>query len=138
MIKDKRIIVDSIKYHLIPQFSSNINQKYMFESLTIMYQGNNINWKMKLRTQLTNTKVQKGEIVQDYLSMVSQFKEQLEEIGDNLDEYEIIMTTLNGITRPWDEFIQTFVQEKRNSNLTVYGKNVFKKKQEWPTEKSSY
>ena len=41
---------------------------------------------MNLRTQLKNTKMQKGEIVQDYFSRVSQFKEQLEAYGDNLDE----------------------------------------------------
>jgi hypothetical protein len=30
------------------------------------------------------------------------------------------------------------VQEKRSSNLTVYGKNVFKKKKEWSIEKLYY
>jgi hypothetical protein len=84
----------------------------MFDSLTRMYEGRNINQKMNLRTQLKNTKMQKGEIVHDYFSRVSQFKEQLEEIGDNLDEYELIMTTLNGLTRPWDSFIQTICARK--------------------------
>jgi hypothetical protein len=67
---------------------------------------------MNLRTQLKNTKMQKGEIVQDYLSRVTHFKEHLEAIGDNLDEYELIMTTLNGLTRPWDAFIQTVCARK--------------------------
>jgi hypothetical protein len=116
MIRDKRIIADSIKDHLIPQVSSKNTPKDMFDSLTRMYEGKNINWNMNLRTQLKNTKMQKGETIQDYFSRVSQFKEQLEEIGDT----------------------KLFVQEKRNSNLIVYGKNVFKKKQEWPTEKPSY
>jgi hypothetical protein len=44
---------------------------------------------MNLRTQLKNTKMQKGEIVQDYFSKVSQFKELVEVIGDNLDEDEL-------------------------------------------------
>jgi hypothetical protein len=38
--------------------------------------------KMNLRNQLKNTKMQKGETVHDYFSRVSQFKEQLEAIGD--------------------------------------------------------
>jgi hypothetical protein len=65
-----------------------------------MYKGKNINWKMNVKTQLKNTKIEKGETVQDYFSRVSQFKEQLEAIGDNLDEDELVMTTLNGLTRP--------------------------------------
>jgi hypothetical protein len=67
---------------------------------------------MNLRTQLENTKMQKGETVHDYFSMVTHFKEQLEAIGDNLDEDELIMTTLNGLTRPWDAFVQTICARK--------------------------
>jgi hypothetical protein len=84
----------------------------MFDALTIMYEGKNINQKMNLRTQFKNTKMQKGEIVQDYFSRVSQFKEQLDAIGDNLDEYELMMKTLDGLTIPWDAFIQTICTRK--------------------------
>jgi hypothetical protein len=84
----------------------------MFDSITRLYEGRNIDLKMNLRTQLKNTKMQKREIVRDYFSRISQFKEQLEAIGDTLDEEELIMTTLNGLTRPWDEFIQTICARK--------------------------
>jgi len=84
----------------------------MFDALTKMYEGKNINQKMNLRTQIKNTKMQKGEIVQDYFSRVSQFKEQLEAIGYNLDGDELIMTTHNGITRPWASVIQTIYARK--------------------------
>jgi hypothetical protein len=56
--------------------------------------------------------MQKGETIHDYFSRVSQFKEQLETIGGSLDEYELIMTVINGITRPWDAFIQTICARK--------------------------
>jgi hypothetical protein len=84
----------------------------MFDALTKMYEGRDINRKMNMRTQLKNTKMQKREIVHDYFSRVSQFKEQLEEIGDNLDEDELIMKNLNGLTRPWDSFIKTICARK--------------------------
>jgi hypothetical protein len=77
-----------------------------------MYEGKTINRKMNLRTQLKNTKMKKGETIQDYFSKVTHFKEQLEVIGDNLDEYELIMETLNGLTRPWDALIQTVYARK--------------------------
>jgi hypothetical protein len=114
MVRDKRIITDSIKDHLIPQVYLKNTPKKMFDALTKMYEGMNINRKMNLRTQLKSTKMQKGEIVHDYFSRVSQFKEQLKSIGDNLDEDEIIMIALNGLTRPWYSFIQTIcvIKEK--------------------------
>jgi hypothetical protein len=85
----------------------------MFDALTKLYEGRNINRKMNLRTQLKNTKMQKGETIHEYFSRISQFKEKLEEIGDTLDEDELIMTSLNGLTRPWDAFIQTICARKK-------------------------
>jgi hypothetical protein len=92
--------------------ASKKTPKEMFDSLTRMYEGNNINRKMNLRNQLKSTRMQKGETVHEYFSRISQFKEKLEVIGDTLDEYELIMTTLNGLPRPWDAFIQTICARK--------------------------
>ena len=49
LIKAKRIIVDSMKDHLIPQVSSLKKPKEMFDSLTKLFEGKNINQKMTLR-----------------------------------------------------------------------------------------
>jgi hypothetical protein len=113
-VRAKRIIANSIKDHFIPQVASKKNLNENLYSLTRMYEGKNINRKMNLRTELKSARMQKGEIVQEYFSTISQFKEQLEAIGDTLDEYELIMTVLNGLTRPWDAFIQTIcaIREK--------------------------
>jgi hypothetical protein len=62
-IRAKRIIVDSIKDHLIPQVSSKKTPKEMFDALTRLYQRKNINRKMNLRTQLKNTRMPKGESI---------------------------------------------------------------------------
>jgi hypothetical protein len=84
----------------------------MFDSLSRMYEGRNINRKMNLRTQLKNAKMKKGETIQYYFSRVSHFKKQLEAIRDKVDEDEIMMISLNGLTRPWDAFIQTVCARK--------------------------
>jgi len=112
MIKAKQIIVDSIKEHFIPQVSYKNITKDMFDSLTKMYGGKKINHNMNLRTQLKNTKMQKGETIQDHFSRVSKFKELSEAIGDNLDQDELVMTTLDGIIKPWDAFIQIICARK--------------------------
>jgi hypothetical protein len=111
-VRAKRIIADSIKDHMIPQVASKKTSKEMFDALTRMYEGKNINRKMNLRTQLKNTRMQKGETIQEYFSRISQFMEQLEAIGDTLDEDKLVMIALNGLTRPWDAFIQTICARK--------------------------
>ena len=49
MIMAQRIIADSIKDHLIPQVSSKKTPKEMYDALSRMYEGRNINKKMNLR-----------------------------------------------------------------------------------------
>ena len=87
--------------------SSKKTPKKIYDAFSIIYEGNNINKKMNLRTQLKRTKMSKGESIQYYFTRVSQFKEKLSAIGDTLDEDELVMIVLNGLTRPWDSFIQT-------------------------------
>jgi len=70
----------------------------MYDALARMYEGRNINRKMNLRAELKSTKMSHGESIQDYFTRVSQFKEKLEAVGDNLDEDELVMIALNGLT----------------------------------------
>ena len=44
---------------------------------------------------------------------VSQIKEQLEAVEENVEEGEIVMTTLNGIPRSWDSFIQGIYEKRK-------------------------
>ena len=71
LIKAMRIIVDSIKYHLIPQVSSKKTPKKMYDALSGMYEGRNINRKMNPRAQFKGTKMRNGELVQEYFTRVS-------------------------------------------------------------------
>ena len=52
MIIDKRIIADSIKDNLIHQVSSMETPKEMFDALSGLFEGRNINRKMTLRNHL--------------------------------------------------------------------------------------
>jgi hypothetical protein len=48
-----------------------------------------------------------------YFTRVSQIKEQLEALEENVEEWEIVMTTLNGLPRSWDSFIQGICARKK-------------------------
>ena len=91
----------------------------MYDALSRMYEGRNINRKMNLRAQLKRTKMSHGESIQDYFTSVSQIKEQIESIGDKLDEYEMVMTALNGLTRPWESFIQMMCDRKESTKFDM-------------------
>ena len=86
LVKVKRIIADSIKDHLIPHVSSLKTLKQMFDVLSWLNEGKNINRKMTLRTQLKNVKMQDSESIQSYFTRVSQIREKIEAIGDSVEE----------------------------------------------------
>ena len=98
MIKVKKIIANSIKDQLISHVSSKNSPKEMFDSLSNMFEGKNINRRMNLRIQLRGVNIKKTESIQSYISRVSHIKEQLESIGDMV-EGEVAMTTLDGLPR---------------------------------------
>ena len=52
LIRAQRIIVDSIKDHLISKVSSKKNPKEMYDSLSRMYEGRNVNRKMKFESSI--------------------------------------------------------------------------------------
>src|SRR5882762_515315 len=88
LVMEKRIIADSIKDHLISQVSSLKTPKVMFDSLTKLFEGKNINQKMTLRNQLKNVKIQNAETIQFYFTRVSQIKEQLEAVDEEVENIE--------------------------------------------------
>ena len=61
----------------------------------------------------------KGESIQDYFTRVSQFKEQLDAIGYSLDEDELVMTALNGLTRPCESFIHAMCTRKESMKFDI-------------------
>ena len=113
LVKEKRIIADSIKDHLIPHVSSLKTPKQMFNSLSRLYEGKNINKKMTLRTQLKKVKMQDSESIKSYFTRVSQIREQIEAIGDSVEEAKLVMTTMNGLLRPWDPFIKEIYSRRK-------------------------
>jgi hypothetical protein len=119
LVKAKRIIADSIKDHLIPHVSSLTTPKQIFDALSRLYEGKNINRKMTLRTQLKSVKMQSSETIQSYFTRVSRIREQLESIGDTFEEAELVMTTLNGLPRSWESFIQGICSRRKLTNFRI-------------------
>ena len=77
----------------------------MSNALTSLFEGKKINRRMTLRNQLKGMKIQKVETMQSYFTSVSHIKEQMEAIGDMVEEAEVVVTTLNGLPRDWESFI---------------------------------
>ena len=50
-------------------------------------------------------KIQNAETMQSYLIRVSQIKEQLEAVEEEVENADVVITTLNDLPGSWDSFI---------------------------------
>ena len=87
--------------------------KEVYDALKNMFKGKNIKQNMTWRNQLKNVKIQNSNTIQSYITRVAQIKEQIEAVEENVEEGEIVMTTLNRLPRSWDSFIQEIFARMR-------------------------
>ena len=71
--------------------------------------------------------MRQGESIQDYFTRVSQFKEKLKAIAYSLNEDNLVMTTLNGLTIPLDSFIQTMCSRKESMKFDIVWEDCIQK-----------
>ena len=98
---------------LVPQVSSLKTPKEMFDSLTKIFGGKNINQKMNLRNHLKNVKIQNAKTIQSYFTRVSQIKEQIEAVKEEVKNSEVVIATLNVLPGSWDSFIQRMYARRK-------------------------
>ena len=102
--------------------SSLNTPKAIFDALTKLFEGKNINRKMTLRNQMKNVKIQNAETIQSYFTRVSQIKEQLEAVDEEVENAEIVMTTLNGLPRSWNISFKESVPKRVSQVHQVMGR----------------
>ena len=61
---------------------------------------------LTLRNQLLNMKMTKSENIVSYFMRITELWDKLKSSGDNIEEKDLVMTTLNGISPSWESFIQ--------------------------------
>jgi hypothetical protein len=108
-VKAKRIILDAIKDHVVPHVSSKGDAYQMWEALTRRYQSTNEIRKMVLREKMKSIWMAKSEGVTSYLTQITQVRDALSTIGEAVGEAELVLTTLNGVSKPWAMFVQAIV-----------------------------
>jgi hypothetical protein len=98
------IIVDSIKYHLIPYISHLDSSKKMYDALTSLLSVINIGQVMSLKNELRDMKMNDDDSITSYFVRISQVRDQLQDIEEIISKKELVNIVLNGLPKTWDEF----------------------------------
>jgi hypothetical protein len=70
-IKAERVLLDSVKDHLIPHLSEKKMAKEMFDALVSLFQRKNMNRKMVLRNKLRSVHMSRYDNVTNYLMRIT-------------------------------------------------------------------
>jgi hypothetical protein len=106
------IILDSIKYHLIPYISHLDSSKKMYDALTNLFSVRNIGQVMSLKNELCDMKMNDDDNITSYLVRISQLRDQLQDIEEIISEKELVNIVLNGLPKTWDAFVASMNTRK--------------------------
>ena len=104
-MKETRILIDAVKYHLVPHISQKKKKKNMFGVLKKLFENSNINRALSLIQQLSNIKMTESDSIASYLMNISELRDQLSTIVELIKYRELIMMILNGFPSSWEPFI---------------------------------
>jgi hypothetical protein len=80
--KARKIIIFSVKDHLIPHISPVKTTKEMFDALKKLFESKNTNRAITLKHQLQNIKMTKADIVATFFMKIVEIRDQLGAIGE--------------------------------------------------------
>ena len=97
------IIVDSIKYHLIP-YISHLDSSKMYDALTNLFSVRNIGQVLSLKNELHDMKMNDDDSITSYFVRISQLRDQIQAIEEIILDKELVNIVLNGLSKMWDAF----------------------------------
>jgi hypothetical protein len=108
-VKARKLIIYSVRYHLLPRISNPKTTYDMYKPLKEIFESDNTLRALTLKSQLQSTKMTKGDIVSIFFMKISEIKEQLETIGKIMSDRELVLTTLNNLPKQCDPFLQSII-----------------------------
>jgi hypothetical protein len=98
------IIVEYIKYHLIPYIFHLDSSNKMYDALKNLFSVRNIRQVMSMKNELRDMKMNDEDNITSYFVRISQLRDQLQDIEEIISEKELVNIVLNGLPKTWDAF----------------------------------
>jgi hypothetical protein len=106
-VKARKIIIYSVRDHLLPRIATLKTTYEMFDALKKMFESNNTIRALTLKNQLQHIKMTKADTIATLFMKISEIRDQLGAIGETISDRELVMTTLNALPRHWEPFLQS-------------------------------
>jgi hypothetical protein len=138
------IIMDYVKYHMIPYISHLDSYKKMYDALTNLFSVKNFGQIMSLKNELCDMKMNDDDSITSYLVRISQLRDQLQAIEEIISKKELVNIVLNGLLKKWDAFSASMNTRKeypkRNTmiKLSQHSSRISEIRKKKPNQEKGY
>jgi hypothetical protein len=126
--KEKRMICDSVRDHIIPHLTRKAWAYEMWESLCNLYQSSNENRNMVLHDQLRGIRMLEDESVTFFLGRYTQIKDEVGAVREVVEPNSMVRTTLNNFNKTWGPFIHGIISRScphgRGCGMTLFKRRL--------------
>jgi hypothetical protein len=116
-VKERKIIIYSVRDHLLPRISNMKTTYEMYGALKNMFESENTLRSLTLKGQIQNIKMTKGDIVSTFFMKMSEIRDQLGAIGEIISHRELVLTTLNNLPKHREPFLQSISGREKLPNF---------------------
>ena len=127
-VKARKILMDSMKSHLIFHISKAETTKDMFDILKNLFERDSTSKSIALRTQHHTIKMKRSESMDSYFTRVAEIRDQLGNTGEEIPEKELSIYILRGLSDAWELFVQSVTGHDNLPKYDRYGQTVWRKK----------
>ena len=88
-----------------------------FYMLTNIYEKKALTQKRNLKNKLCNMKMERDETIASFFTKISQVKDQIASIGMEMDEDDILQTSIEGLPTSWETFLVVVSGREEKTNF---------------------
>ena len=104
--KAMKIIIDFVKDNILPSISNLQIAFEMFSTIQDTFEINNTSRLLTLKQDLLYIKMKNGESITSYFLRITELKDQLATMNNQVDDNELSMIALRGLPLSWETFIR--------------------------------
>jgi hypothetical protein len=110
--KEKRIICDAVKDHIIPHLTGKTCAFEMWASFFKLYESSNENRIMVLHDRLRGIQMLEDESITSFLGRYTQIRDDLVAVGEVVNPNSLVRQAMNNFTKSWGPFVRGIVAKE--------------------------
>ena len=102
--KGRRIILEGVQDHIVSNLHGKTSPFAMWKTLTELFQNQSDQRKLALKDKLRKIKMEKNDTIPQYLSKLTQCRDELGGVGVTIPEDDLVSLALLGLPKSWHSY----------------------------------